>query len=147
MFENVARLTRSWSSLDAWLKNHHEIDDDGLAIAIDICHYGELLLLFQRRLAVGMGAYGFLHGKDAIEHAAHPLSSHTSRRDLEQLSTDVGELLAAFDTALREDARLLVDSVSNLPENLKKDFRTGRDLCSVGFEDVALMVCGRGLKK
>lgn len=147
LFGSVHELETSLAALDQWLERHREIDADGLSIGIDICHHGEMMLLFQRRLAVGMGAYGFLHGKDGIEHYAHDLSSHTSRRDLEQLGRDTAELLAAFDAALREDAHFLVDWVRDLPESLRYDFRLGRDLCSVGFEEVALIVSGRGFEK
>ncbi len=33
-----------------------------------------------------------------------------------------------------------------MPEDLVASFRTARDLCSVGFEDVALLICGRGFE-
>jgi hypothetical protein len=147
LFNSVHELETSLSALDEWLGSHREIDADGLSIGVDICHHGETMLLFQRRLAVGMGAYGFLHGKDGIEHFAHKLSSHTTRRDLKQLRTDTAGLLSAFDDAMREDAHFLVDSVRDLPEALERDFRMVRDLCSVGFEDVGLIVCGRGFEK
>jgi hypothetical protein len=110
LFSSVHELRGALDALDGWLKGHKEIDDAGLAIGVDICHHGEMMLLFQRRLALGMGAYAFLHGKDSVEHCAHKLTSHTTRRDLKQLRSDTAELLSAFDAALLEDARFLMDS-------------------------------------
>jgi hypothetical protein len=40
-------------------------------VALDVCHHGEKLLLFQKRLALSDSAYGFLQSKDAIEHELH----------------------------------------------------------------------------
>lgn len=147
LFENVDTLRTSLESLEKWLETHKLVDDEALAIANDICWNGEHMLLFQRRLAVGMGAYSFLHGKGGIERATHKPGKPTGRYALERLCKDTRQLLAAFDEALSNDAKFLVDDVRGLPEHLKDDFRTARDLSSVGFEDVALIVCGRGFEK
>jgi len=147
LFDDIGELRVGVKALHSWLETHKTIDEEGLDIAIDLCHHGESMLLFQRRLAIGKGAYGFLHGKDGIEHSDHELTKHTSRHDLVQLHDDVEELLSAFDAELQEDARFLVDNVHELPEELLLDFRTSRDLCSVGSEEVGLMVCGRAFEK
>ncbi len=115
LFDHVARLRQSLARLRLLLADSRDFNVECLNEAIDICHHGESMLLLQRRLAIGMGAYAFLHGKEGIEHAAHELSKPTSRHDLEQLCEDTEELITAFDAALHEDSKFLVDDVARCP--------------------------------
>jgi hypothetical protein len=151
LFSHVAKLEEGLALLRGWLKQGNpEADNDILAVATSLCHHGELMLLFQRRLATmpgGEGAYGFLHGKETVERYIDDRSKPPSRYELEQLSDDVDTLLKSFDDAMARDQRFLLDDARELPEELRIDFRIARDLCSVGFEDVALIVCGRGFEK
>jgi len=147
LFDHVAALRQLLARLRSLLAESKAINVESLNVAVEMCHHGESMLLLQRRLAIGSGAYAFLHGKDAVKHAAHELSKPTFRHHLVQFCKDTEELLTAFDAALHEDAAFLVVDVSALPEDLAATFRTARDLSSVGFEDVALLICGRGFEQ
>jgi hypothetical protein len=114
-------------------------------VAIDICHHGEMLLVWQRRLAMGEGGYGFVHGKEAIEHFKHQTGNPSTYSDLHQLVEDVDGLISMFYELELEDSKFLVADL-DLPEVLKDDFYLARDLFSVGFDDVGLFICGRGLE-
>jgi len=147
LFDNARKLRDGCEELTVLLEENQDEISEALGIAIEMCQDGEEMLLFQRRLAVGMGAYGFLHGKEAIEHFCHKTSKPTSRHDLERFCDDVFDMLQAFDSALLDDAKFLADEVRDLPEHLEADFLKARDLCSVGFEEVGVMLCGRGFEK
>ncbi len=114
------------------------------ALATELIHYGDELLLYHKRLAIGSGAYGFLHQHDIAEHFAR---YHDVRiaRELDQLARDTDDLLRAYDRLVEEDPRLLLDRLS-LPDDLAADFRLTRNLFSVGFDDVGILIAGRGLE-
>lgn len=147
LFDNVRDLEAANTRLAKVLEDPKGRLSDAQDIAEGMCQDGEEMLLFQRRLAITMGAYDFLHGKESIEKAMRDASKGVSRFELEQFRDDVAKMLQAFDIALSEDAKFLADDVRDLPKYLRADFLKARDLCSVGFEDVGLMLCGRGFEK
>lgn len=114
-------------------------------IALDVCHHGERILLFQKRLALSDTAYGFLHSKDAIEHADHHPDHKATLIDFQHLGSDTDALLQGFDNFEREDVDYLVKNL-DLPDDISREFRLARDLFSVGFDDVGLFIVGRGLE-
>jgi hypothetical protein len=66
--------------------------------------------------------------------------------DFRKLHESVDELLAVYDRRLAERSGYLAFEVHDLPEPLKRDFREARDLFSLGFDEMGLFACGRGLE-
>lgn len=147
LFEDLAQLRQTLERLETLLEQQiaPSLLDQASALAIDICHFGESVLVFQKRLVMNQHAYGFLHGKEAIPHAAHSTHRPPTLYDLRQLAEDTRELLDGFKEMERADADFLVSGL-NLPEPLLRDFRLARDLFSVGFDEIGLLIAGRGLE-
>ena len=115
-------------------------------VAVGVCHYGELPLLHQRWLAIDLASAGFLNAKEAISHAAHEFHRDTAYYDLRTLHESVNEMLAVHDRFLTDRSGYLVYDIHDLPKPLQKDFREARDLFSLGFDEMGLFACGRGLE-
>lgn len=121
-----------------------------MRLAMEICYLGEHILLFQKRLAQSNHAYGFKHAKDAIYQELHPREASSPNElkrlhELEQLVEDTRKLIEGFNELEQADSEFLVHNL-NLPDVLEQDFRLARDLFSVGFDEVGLLVAGRGLE-
>ena len=54
-------------------------------------------------------------------------------------------MLSGYYSLIEADRRLIVENL-DLPDSLESDFRLARDLFSVGFDEIALLVTGRGLE-
>jgi len=147
MYKDLAELRDANEQLAQALEATSRRGDlsDVHEIALDVCHHGEKILLFQKRLALSDSAYGFLTSKDAIEHAAHHPDHKASFIDFEHLRRDTDVLLQGFLELEREDVEYLVKNL-DLPDDICREFRLARDLFSVGFDDVGLFVTGRGLE-
>lgn len=147
LYEDLAKLREALERLEALLEQETapSLLDQASKVAIDICHFGESVLRYQKRLVLSHHAYGFLHGKDAIPHAAHQTHRPPGLHELEQLAKDTRELLAGFNELERTDAEFLISGL-DLPEPLVRDFRLARDLFSVGFDEIGLLIASRGLE-
>ncbi len=147
MYNNLAELRNSNERLMQALETTSRRGDlsDVHKIALDVCHHGEMVLLFQKRLALSDSAYHFLHSKDAVEHAAHHPEHKASFIDFEHLGRDTDVLLQGYLEFESEDVEYLVKNLK-LPDDIMREFRLARDLFSVGFDDVGLFVVGRGLE-
>lgn len=147
LYEEVAELRAALKQLEALLKRKEapRMLEQATEVAVSICHFGERVLLLQKRLALSDHAYGFLHGKEAIPHAAHQTFKPPSLWDLRQLAEDTRKLLDGFDRLELEDADFLISGL-DLPDDLEPDFRLARDLFSVGFDETGLLIAGRGLE-
>jgi len=106
---------------------------------------GEELLLYHKRLAKSDASYGFLHQHDILEHWGRYAQTGRIVMEIQQLTTDVGELLQGYEKFVQTDHRFIVDEL-DLPDSLESDFRLARNLFSVGFDEVALLIAGRGLE-
>jgi hypothetical protein len=113
--------------------------------AIMLVYAGEELLLYHKRLALSQASYGFLHQNDLLEHWEHYSSSGRIGYEVAQLVEDAEELLAGYDALTEEDERFLVYNL-DLPKEIEADFYLARNLFSVGFEDVGVLIAGRGLE-
>lgn len=147
LYENLANLRQALEQFETLLEQEPTPDamEQARTLAIEICHFGESVLVFQKRLVLDMHAYGFVHGKDAIPHAAHQTHRPPTLYDLRQLAEDTRELLDGFEEMARADADFLVSGL-RLPDSLLRDFRLARDLFSVGLDEIGLLVAGRGLE-
>lgn len=147
LFEDLARLREVLERLESQLDREAVPDalPEAQDLAIEICHFGERVLILQKRLVIKNHAYGFLHSKEAIPHAAHKTDKPITFHDLRRLAEDTREMLAGFAKLEEEDADFLVTAVK-LPDPLNREFCLARDLFSVGFDDIGLLVAGRGLE-
>jgi hypothetical protein len=122
-----------------------EIEQKAHKLVIEIVQAGEELLLCHKRLAVSDAAYGFRHSHDILEHWERYSGTRRIPREVDQLVKDVLELLAGFQEMIEYDSRLLVNTL-DLPKELEAEFRLARNLFSVGFDDVALLIAGRAFE-
>jgi hypothetical protein len=156
LYKDLAELDQKVGDLETLLKSNTaqqlpaEAIETALEIAMEVCYAGEHMLLFQKRLAQSNHAYGFKHAKDAIHREMHPRETSTPNdvkrlRELRQLVDDTRKLLAGFNELEQSDQGFLVQYM-DLPDFLEQDFRMARDLFSVGFDEVGLLIAGRGLE-
>ena len=113
--------------------------------AQEAVHAGEELLLYHKRLALSEASYGFLHAHDLLEHWDRYADTSSIAHEIYQFTKDCRELLDGYHQIARADERFIVENIE-LPENLESDFRTARNLFSVGLDEIGLLVAGRGLE-
>lgn len=118
---------------------------DAYSIVLEAVYAGEELLLLHKRLALSRYSYGFCHQKDIIEHWARYSQTERIVVEADQLVKDISVLVSGFNELVEEDERFIVDEL-NLPDALEADFRLARNLFSVGFDEAALLITGRGLE-
>jgi hypothetical protein len=66
-------------------------------------------------------------------------------REIAQLTEDVDTLITGLRELKAKDDSFLMDELE-LPPDLVVDFRTARNLFSVGFEEAGVLLAGRGLE-
>ena len=115
------------------------------SVVLDAVYAGEELLLYHKKLAESEAAYGFLHQHDMIEHWDRYERTGRVGSEIHQLVSDISELLQGFQEFSRTDDKFIVGDL-DLPPQLEADFRLARNLFSVGFDEVALLMAGRGLE-
>lgn len=114
---------------------HHRPPSDAAVIdgarthAVDLVAAGEELLLYRKRLANTRNAYGFLHQHDLLEHWDRYRGTARLAIEIDQLAADAYELLNGYRELITLDEEFLVRD-TNLPEELKADFRLARNLFS-----------------
>jgi hypothetical protein len=125
--------------------SEQSVSDEAKRVVIDLIHAGEELLLYHKRLATSDSAYGFLHQHDLLEHWERYIAAGNLSREIDQLVTDTSELLLGYHQLKDVDDRFLTCH-SVLPPELEADFLLARNLFSVGFEEVGVLITGRGLE-
>lgn len=106
---------------------------------------GEELLLYHKRLAESKEAYGFLHQHSLPDHWGRYAQTRRIIKEISQFVCDVDELLRGLDVMAEAENEFIVGSI-DLPALLEGDFRLARNLFSVGFDEVGLLIAGRGLE-
>jgi len=114
-------------------------------LVMDAVYAGEELLLYNKRLAKSKAAYGFLHQHTLPDHWHRYEETHRIIREINQFMTDVDELLRGFEAMAEAEDEFIVGGL-DLPAVLEGDFRLARNLFSVGFDEVGLLIAGRGLE-
>lgn len=102
-------------------------------------------MLYHKRLAKSDSAYGFLHQHDILEHWERYKTVGRISREIDQLVTDTNELLTGYYQIKESDERFLTYDL-DLPPELEAEFRLVRNLFSVGFDEVGVLISGRGLE-
>lgn len=161
-FENVCRLCKAVRKLEDCRnslrelgftgKDHSlppddpEISQDASNLVLEAVYAGEELLFFDRRLCEAADpAYGFRHQKSILEHWERYSTSSRIAAEIHQLVKDIDEMLSGYYSLIQADRRFIVENL-DLPDSLESDFRLARDLFSAGFDEVGLLIAGRGLE-
>ncbi len=119
--------------------------DEVYSAAVQVIRAGEELLLYHARLAEHDAAYGFLHQNELPSHWSRYIREGNPAYEIYQLYQDAKKLLDGLSQLIEEDQRLIIYDIQ-LPPELEADFRLARNLFSVGFDDVGLLIAGRGLE-
>jgi hypothetical protein len=110
------------------------------SLLFDLVFSGEDLLAHHKRLAESRWAKDFISEKDIVEHLDR---YETDVRKIADLMEAAGNLWQGFyEIVLQPENFLEVD----LPDSLEIDFASARNLFSVGFDDVGVLIAGRGLE-
>ena len=154
LWEAVRSLTEAYESLCSLGfsgKEHQRPPGDSLIIdkakqlVLSAIYSGEKLLLYHKRLAKSDASYGFLHQNDLLEHWDRYKQTDRISSEIGQLARDISELLQGFHDLVKVEDRFIIDNLE-LPSDLESDFRLARNLFSVGFDEVGLLIAGRGLE-
>ena len=113
---------------------------------MEAIYAGEELLLYHKRLAQSDAAYGFLHSNELLDHWDSYVGGNRIVYEVQKLVDDINKLVAGYRHMEREDERLLLEELE-LPKALEEDFRLARNLFSIGFDEVGLLIAARGLEK
>jgi hypothetical protein len=114
-------------------------------LVLEAVYAGEKLLLYHKRLAKSDASYGFLHQNDILEHWDRYEGTGRIAHEIHQLMSDIRELLNGYQDLVQAEDRFIVENL-DLPSSLESDFRLARNLFSVGFDEVGLLIAGRGLE-
>jgi hypothetical protein len=154
LWEAVHKLTaatQALSDLGFTGSDHDSPPDDTSVIeqaerlVLEAIYYGEELLLYHKRLAKSDAAYGFLHQNDMLKHWNRYQSAGRIPMEIHQLISDIRKLLNGYHEFVQAEDRFIVGGI-DLPPSLESDFRLARNLFSVGFDEVGLLMAGRGLE-
>lgn len=106
---------------------------------------GEVLLLYNKRLAMSHWASDFIHEKDISEHWERYCGEKRIYHELDKYISATENLITGYNQFVKDDSNFLLDDLSFPPE-LKKDFILSRNLFSVGFDEIGLLIAGRALE-
>ena len=118
---------------------------EAFTIVAETIRAGEELLLYHKRLALSGASHGFLSQNDLLEHWNRYAATNRISFEVGQFLKDVRDLLDGYRQMSDEDEKLIIGKI-DLPESLEYDFRLSRDLFSVGFDEIGLLIAGRGLE-
>ena len=105
----------------------------------------EELLLYHRRLAESDASYGFLHQHDILKCWGRYAETGRIFLEVQQLLQDIDRLTEGYEELVQVDEKFVTDEI-DLPEVLEADFRTARNLFSVGLDEIGLLIAGRGME-
>jgi hypothetical protein len=155
LFEAVSTLTNTIESLNKL--GFTEYDDDmplvedaaiinqAKGLVSVLIGAGEKLLLYNKRIVKDGTAYDFLHQHEILEEWERYSETDQISFEIEQLISDTKELLKGYYQLKEADGQFLISEL-NLPSGLEEDFRLARNLFSVGFDEVGVLISGRGLE-
>lgn len=156
LYEAVRKIEQSTNSLrelgftgkdDDHPPSDPAVSEQASNFVLEAVYAGEELLFFDKRLCTAPNdpAYGFRHQKDILDHWDRYSKTRRIASEIHQLVKDIDEMMSGYYTLLQADNRFIVDKL-DLPNSLEFDFRLARDLFSTGFDEVGLLIAGRGLE-
>lgn len=125
----------------------HSRADQAYNICEQAVWYGEDLLLYHSRLARTRGGDTFISRKDLIElkHWDRYAASRRIFAEIHKFLEGLDGLIDGYHELATQDEEYL-QIPDDLPGSVEDDFHLANDLVSVGLDDVALLVAGRGLE-
>jgi hypothetical protein len=105
----------------------------------------EELLLYHRRLAESDASYGFLHQHDILKCWGRYSKTGRIFLEVQQLVQDIDCLLEGYEELVQVDEKFVTGDI-DLPESLEVEFRTARNLFSIGLDEIGLLIAGRGME-
>lgn len=114
-------------------------------VVLNATYAGEELLLHHKRLAKHRAAYGFLHQNHLVEHWDRYAAGPRIYKEVHQFIIDAEELMNGYHELVQSDEEFILRDL-DMTAALEADFRLARNLFSVGFDDVGLLIAGRGLE-
>ncbi len=102
-------------------------------------------MLYHKRLAKSNDSDEFLSSHDMYEHWERYSATRTIFRKIHELVKGSQELINGYQKIIREDDKFLLYDLE-LPKELDDDFILARNLFSVGFDEVGVLIAGRGLE-
>lgn len=162
-FKNASRLwsavhkledcTNSLRALGFTGEDHTRPPDDPAIsqqannLVLEAVYAGEELLFFDKRLCAAANdvAYGFRHQKGILESWNRYSATPRIASEIHQLVKDIDQMLSGYYALIQADHSFLLGTL-DLPDSLEADFRLARDLFSTGFDEIGLLVTGRGLE-
>jgi len=156
LFEAVRKIEDSTNSLralgftgkdNARPPTDPAVSQQARNIVLEAVYAGEELLFFDKRLCIAANdpAYGFRHQKSILENWERYSATLRIASEIHQLVEDIDVMMSGYYTLLQADNRFIVDNL-DLPNSLEVDFRLARDLFSIGFDEIGLLIAGRGLE-
>jgi hypothetical protein len=106
---------------------------------------GEHMMLLQKRLAKSRRAGPFLGEKDLDEHWERYSITKRIYYELRKLVLAAEKFLEGFYDFSSGDEEFLIRGL-DLPNGLRPDFYLARNLFSVGFGEVGVLIAGRGIE-
>lgn len=107
----------------------------------------EVLFLYHRRLALTEAADEVIRSKDIEKHwPRYCTTPYRAYKEVADLIAAVQTLLSQYYALVRSDERVLAGECDELPDEWITDIALAQHLLSVGFDDVALFIAGRGFE-
>ena len=148
---NSSRLIEKHrDSIADLLNNNDDINNKKLInslkeMVIILIDSGERLLFFHKRLALDSRSNSFLQDKDMIEHWDRYIQSERIFEEAARMCIVAEDLLDGYHTIAAEDGNFLITPM-NIPKDILKDFNLAKNLFSVGFDEIGLLIASRGLE-
>lgn len=149
--QRIEQNLRPLSSMfDDWPVNslpQEDVLDRAYVYVLDIAWDAEHLFLYDPEFAKTEAAADFRSEKGLHHHWERYKSTPRKLYSrLEKFIEETGNLIGGFHAFHSEAESFLLAEAKDLPEELTEDFRTARDLFSVGLEEGGAFFAGRGLE-
>lgn len=161
LMEQLQGLTQAEESLaaaiDAFHKKYEDVafneiafsgpeDLDGMkSLMTDIAYYGEWLIMHNRRLIEAPNTGLFISYAESANRVNANWQDRRLLFDFQKLLIGAQALIDNHRNMIVQDA-LILESSKELPRELSGDFILARDLFSVGLDETAVLIAGRGLE-
>ncbi len=144
-FHDAVEELRRFTHLD---RRSELAKHDGEAAILSLIRavlHGEHLLGYNQRLVESKAGAHFIDAKHFVANPDYYLKQKRLLGKIQDFHPACNELLEEIRRQTERDS-LFLDHEVELPDDLKSDFITARNLFSVGFDEAGLIYCGRGLE-
>ncbi len=125
--------------------SNEDVLDSLRTLIIDLVYYGELLILHNTRLVTEGSARAFVYYTEIAKRMHVSWTKSRINHDFQRLLIHANALIEAHRALIVTDS-VFLDGADALPNDHRHDFLLARDLFSVGLDDTAVLIAGRGLE-